>query len=431
MSGPAIIDDLGRTGLAQPARVGRSDTVPTKPVPAIATGRFQVEVLEDPSRVNPDDPDWRELVEEAIEANSFLEPWFVASAARWFAHEHPWRLVRVWREPAAPHESRTLCGVIALELANRFGSWRVPHLRTWRHRYGFLGAPLVRRSHERDFWRELFAWADGCSGARFLELRLLPGEGPLHRALVEELRVSSRLAHTVDEHTRALLETATDSESYLERALSKNHRRELRRRYRRFQEAGRLTLRELTDATQLDHWIGEFLRLEASGWKGAESGALALDRSRGEFFSEMATRAFLAERLELFGFFVDDRPVALKCNLRAGNGGFAFKIAYDEEFAKYSPGVQLEVANIDRLHDAEPDGATPASWRAPTRWMDSCAIPDHPMINRLWSERRVVRRLAISTHNRLGDLALAALPLRKIVSGWFRKQPSAGNVADH
>jgi hypothetical protein len=396
--------------------------VASQPAARMATGQYRVEVLDNPARVNPEDADWQDLVRHAVEPNSFLEPWFVASAARWFANENPWRLVRVWREPAGPTEARSLCGVIALEQAKRFGSWHVPHLRTWRHRYGFLGLPLVRRSCERDFWRELFHWAEAQSDARFLELRVLPGEGPLHRALVDELRDSGRLAQTIDEHTRAVLETACDSETYLERATSKNHRRELRRRYRRFEEAGKLTLRQLTDATQLDHWIGEFLRLEAAGWKGADAGALAQDRSRGEFFTEMATRAFLADRLELFGFFVDDRPVALKCNLRADAAGFAFKIAYDEEFAKYSPGVQLEVANIDRLHQPGSDGAVHA------RWMDSCAIPNHPMINRLWSERRVIRRLAVSTGNRMGDLLLAALPLRKVVSGWFRKRAEPGVI---
>lgn len=397
----------------RPSREG----VPYQPAARTATGAYRVEVLDNPARVNPDDADWQDLVRHAVEPNSFLEPWFVGSAARWFAQEHPWRLFRLWREPAGPSEARTLCGVMALERAERFGTWRVPHWRTWRHRYGFLGLPLVRRSGERDFWRELFDWADKQSDARFLELRVLPGEGPLYRALVEELRDSGRLTHTLDEHTRAVLETAADSETYLERATSKNHRRELRRRYRRFEEAGRLTLRELTDATQLDRWISEFLRLEGAGWKGAESGGLAQDRSRGEFFTELATRAFLADRLEMFGFFVDDRPVALKCNLRADEAGFAFKIAYDEEFAKYSPGVQLEVANIDRLHRPSRDGVVPP------RWMDSCAIPDHPMINRLWSERRVIRRLAVSTGNRAGDVLLAALPLRKVVSGWFRQRP--------
>ncbi len=192
------------------------------------------------------------------------------------------------------------------------------------------------------------------------------------------LRGSSRLAHTVDEHTRALLETAGDSESYLERALSKNHRANSVRRYRRFQEAGRLTLRELSDATQLDHWIGEFLRLEASGWKGRNRGPSPSTAPVASSFQKWRPARSWRNDSNCSVFFVDDRPVALKCNLRAANGGFAFKIAYDEEFSKYSPGVQLEVANIDRLHEAEPDGVPPRAGGPPPAGWTAARSPTIP-----------------------------------------------------
>ena len=44
------------------------------------------------------------------------------------------------------------------------------------------------------------------------------------------------------------------------------------------------------------------------------------------------------------------RAIAMKCNLRAGDGAVAFKIAYDEAYARFSPGVLLEIEQIERLH---------------------------------------------------------------------------------
>ena len=43
--------------------------------------------------------------------------------------------------------------------------------------------------------------------------------------------------------------------------------------------------------------------------------------------------------------------VAMKCNFLSGAGSFAFKIAFDEAFARFSPGVQLEIDNVQAFHE--------------------------------------------------------------------------------
>jgi hypothetical protein len=45
--------------------------------------------------------------------------------------------------------------------------------------------------------------------------------------------------------------------------------------------------------------------------------------------------------------------------------------------------------------------------------MDSCANPDRFMINHLWTDRRAIQSLVISTGKRQGDLVVAAIPLLK------------------
>src|SRR3546814_19977739 len=60
-----------------------------------------------------------------------------------------------------------------------------------------------------------------------------------------------------------------------------------------------------------------------------------------------------------------------------GRGGFSFKIAFDETMSRFSPGVLIEIDNLRRVLN-----------RDDLDWMDRCAAADHPMIHRLWGERR-------------------------------------------
>ena len=97
----------------------------------------------------------------------------------------------------------------------------------------------------------------------------------------------------------------------------------------------------------------------------------------------------------------------MKANFLTHNGGFAFKIAYHPEWAKFSPGAVLEKINVSKLHET-----------TQVQWMDSCAIPDHPMINTLWPERRVLQSVAIATGRRGSRAAIAAMPLMKHARDW-------------
>jgi hypothetical protein len=108
----------------------------------------------------------------------------------------------------------------------------------------------------------------------------------------------------------------------------------------------------------------------------------------------------------LLGLFLDDRPLALKCNFMTGDGGFAFKIAFDEAYRAFSPGFLLEIENVRRLHR-----------RTDIRWMDSCADAQHAMINRLWPGRRTMATVLFGTGRAPGDLLVSLMPLLR----WGRR----------
>jgi len=76
---------------------------------------------------------------------------------------------------------------------------------------------------------------------------------------------------------------------------------------------------------------------------------------------------------------VDGHAIAAVVILRSGPTAWCWKIAYDESRARFSPGVQVILdATAMLLAD---DGI---------RCVDSCASPDHPMIDHIWRERLVL-----------------------------------------
>ena len=73
---------------------------------------------------------------------------------------------------------------------------------------------------------------------------------------------------------------------------------------------------------------------------------------------------------------LDGRAIAAAIVLRSGRHAWFWKIAYDESFARFSPGVMMSVVVTDDLLDDLGIVRT-----------DSCATADHPMIDHLWRER--------------------------------------------
>jgi hypothetical protein len=128
----------------------------------------------------------------------------------------------------------------------------------------------------------------------------------------------------------------------------------------------------------------DFLRLEASGWKGREGTAMSSDGAAG-LFAEICDEFRRMDRLQLLSLEAGGKVAAMKCNLSAGDTLFCFKIAYDEALGHYSPGVMLEADNVAVFHEQRPM----------QRLMDSCAQPGNEMINRLWPDRRSIATLTL------------------------------------
>ncbi|OQW37434.1 MAG: hypothetical protein A4E19_13600 [Nitrospira sp. SG-bin1] len=215
---------------------------------------------------------------------------------------------------------------------------------------------------------------------------------------------------------RALFIQNCNSETYLQNSLSGKHRKELRRQEKRLAELGALEYVSLHPDEPATPWIDKFLKLEGLGWKGEEGSAFASNDLDEAYFRTITQEAHRKKQLMILALNLNGKPIAMKCNFIAGKGSYAFKIAFDEAFKAYSPGVHLEMENVRLLHRL-PD----------IQWMDSCATPNHFMINRLWTARRTIKNIRIGCSGAMGNLFLASIPLFR----WLKRGIIEGSTQSH
>src|SRR5262245_30739173 len=354
---------------------------------------------------------WEDLAAAALEPNVFYEPWMLMPAIRAFGAGRRLRFALILApDPARPTGAPLLAGLFPLEQQSQYQglSQKLPFntLRLWKHKYCYLCTPLVRAGYGREVIAAFFDWlAVGSHGCSLMEFAFIAGEGSFYNLLIDYFDRHAKLNYVTARFARALFRPASDIETYMRAAFHGAQRHELRRHERRLSEMGRVEYLSLEPGDDVAAWIEEFLRIEALSWKGAGGRALVCDETDREFFVRVAKEAFRRGRLMMLALHVDGRPIAHKCNFLSGQGSFAFKIAFDEEYARYSPGVLLELENIRRLHA-----------QSKVKWMDSCADPSHPMLDRLLADRRTIQDVVVGAGRPLGDWVVAATPLLRLLN---------------
>ena len=303
-----------------------------------------------------------------------------------------------------------LIGLFPLEVSPRCLHLPVRTLCFWQHDYCHLATPLIHREHIWEVLDTFWRWfeSDGL-GCRILDTNYLQADGPFHAIWSDFLL--GRCTLPLNEHPRGLELRSTDASAYISETLSKKRAHELDRCRRKLAEAGHLEYRELHHPAEAPAWIEQFLTLESSGWKGGPDGdAIAKSPADAEYFRRMTLAGVEAGAVVMAGYWLDGRPVAMKHVMLSLRGGFIFKVAYDESYSRFSPGVNLELDHLRSWHSGQA-----------IDWLDTCAGPRHPLFNLISNGRRMICRTLISNRSRRGDLLLSALPLARCLG---RMRPS-------
>lgn len=321
---------------------------------------------------------WDALAQWATEPNPFFESWYLLPSLRALDPEGSVTMLCL-------EVDGQLAGLMPVRRYPAYYGYPLPHFRNWVHDNCFCGQPLVAPGLEAHFWREVFAWCDRSAGSRlFLHLTQIPATGVLHNALKGLVEAHNRPASTVLEEERAMLSSHLCAEDYLTASLTPKKRKELRRQRRRLEEEGKVEFLHQQGDEGLAAWVEDFLSLEGAGWKGKAGSALTCDADNRALFAIALHGAAAYGRLERHSIQLDGRPIAMLANFISPPGAYSFKTAFDEDFARFSPGVLLQMDNLALLQNDA------------VRWTDSCAVQDHKMIDHFWRERRRIARHSIA-----------------------------------
>jgi CelD/BcsL family acetyltransferase involved in cellulose biosynthesis len=310
--------------------------------------------------------DWQALSDHSAEDNLFFEPDFALAAMRAFGRDVA---IATWRGPdgrlaALAPVTRTRIGRIA------------PAMRLWSHDYGPLALPLVDRRQPHAALRGLLG---GLAEGRSLILPDIWRDGTIADAVFGFAAETGRPLVVVGEKSRALLDGARGAVD-CRGLLAPRRRKQYGRQMRRLAEMGKVTIESSGDTGGLD----EFLALEASGWKGRGGTAMqGLPAIAAMARSIVAAKAARGE-LGIEAIRLDGRAVAMLVCFLSGRTAYTWKIAYDEAFARFSPGAQLMMEAGTRLL------SRPGIVR-----VDSCAEADHPMADHVWKGRRAIGTVVI------------------------------------
>ena len=333
---------------------------------------------------------WADLASRAVEANAFYHPAFARAVARLAEGRSGARALVAWDSPT----KRRMIGLLPVIPAWRALRIPVPVFVAWQA-YAPLTTPLLDRDHAEAAARALVAAARK-GGAQALLLPALAEDGPAAHAMRAAIADFGLEPYAFDRHERARLDAAQDGEEALA-TLGAKKLKELRRQRNRLADTGDVAFRVAAPGRETEAALASFLALEASGWKGASGTALASKPGDVAFLKAAVPAMALSGNAEVVTLRTGDKVVAAGVVLRHLRNAYFFKIAYDETFAKTSPGVQLTL-DITRAMCA--DETIDA--------VDSTAIANHPMIDHIWRDRQPVADVLLPTRPGRAALVLFA-----------------------
>ncbi len=320
-------------------------------------------------------------------ANPFFAPWFIAAAERHLLGADALRFIGLSSVGALPVMRR-----------GKIGGLPFGHDQSLPLDHCFCGDSIADDAAGEQPVRDLF-------------LRLVPEDSSVHAALC-----ALPGATILKTRRRAFVTGGQAYESWEKETLSARKRKGYRRLARRLEEEGAVAEEWLTGGSELSQWTEEFIALEGMGWKRETGTAFGCDPKQRAFLHDALTGAAEAGALLFYRKTVDGKPIAMLISFRGGDIIYTFKIAHDPAFEKYSPGVHAMLAVARRMMD---DGLAQAC--------DSCADEDHPMIDALWPERRILHDWFIPV---TGAGRAFVAPMLKRHAAWKRTRKAKTQVQD-
>ena len=345
---------------------------------------------------------WLDLASRSLERNIFYEIPFLEASALHLPSGRNLFFITVWlHKPlqtlVETRRSEDLVGLFPIYLPKL--GW-IPHtIKGWSCPFSPLGTPLLDKTFARPALEACLNWlAQRGSASVNLQFSFVDPKGSFMCVLQEICNETHREIHFDNVHKRAALIYDAHVDADAQKVSSKKAR-EWARQLRRLEQLGTLETRRISEAREIRDALEHFLALEASGWKGRERSSLMQDSATANFvrsFIRILSRTGMChiDELRLNGAIIASGIV-----ISSGDRSWYWKTAYDETYAKFSPGVHLTREITKRQLSNTTMTCT-----------DSCALENHPMINALWHDHIHMTDVTIAT--RTGASTITAKTMR-------------------
>ncbi len=314
---------------------------------------------------------WEALGRETQCSVPSLLPGIVQAAACWLTPDAPPVVLTVER-------GRDLLALTCLQRRPPNLFVPLPHWRAYRHPHAFQSGILHRTGDvaavadaitgllRRGSWRErAIAWHSvAADGELWSALRAANG---LHWTQTAFSRRPVLCRHPDDVPAAARVRPAMA--------------KDLRRRLRRLQERGEVSVRIL-QGTQADAAAAtRHLALEDAGWKGTQRSSMRASPAEQGFFLEMTARLAGSDRVVFVETLCDGQVIASSSNVLCGRVLSGFKTGWDPAFAACSPGKLNEWHLLQALDTQWPDLAAFDSQAQETSYMADLLPDRQPMVS--------------------------------------------------
>lgn len=329
---------------------------------------------------------WDQLIENAIDPIVYLDANFVLSAE---PHLGPSK-VYIRAVFCVEQQQKKLVGLALFTFC--WGNKRLPfpHLLAYKTKHSFLTGLLIDKDEASNIVKILFKniakefWY--CAGMRFVDF-------PVQDSLAKTIKKQSDIRwFEFWGYERAIYKIPDKNETdQWSNSISKKRLKNYRKSYKDLETLGDISWEYLSSKKIDQSVIDNYLYLEDTGWKGEHRSSLLAKKNEEAFFNALIKSFQKNEKVFFTELRVGDKLVAATCNLQQNNKAFAFKIGWDNEYKKYSPGIINEIEFLKYANQSNCD----------FKIIESGATEDS-FINSYWKDRWYLAE-GIYTFNQLGN----------------------------
>ena len=342
-------------------------------------------------------PQWEELTRNSVSWNPYLDPSLLIPA---FSHlndcDARCLVLEEKSESKETNGPRRLLGLIPL-VEKRVYGLPVKSVAFWNHDQCFNSTPLLHRDCPCKVLETMFSFlSDQKYG--LLKIETMLSNSTVNQAVKTATTGFGKSLFVTDTFERSAFEPAENFDQYLLDNVSKNTRKKNRRYIRGLEKIGDVTFEQSDQQSDFEALAHQFLALEQSSWKGRNGTALASEESSQRYYLDSVARLAKAGKARFVSLKLDGKVIAMLSDFESDHEVNAFKTAFDEDFASYSPGILIETHNVQLMHDDE------------IRFADSCTVAGNTTMNRVWGQTIEFQNIVVGLRFGLPTLLTTLMP---------------------